>query len=180
MAIDSNFIKFGTPALILLTLILSIVSTTGAWWTLNYNEASYSLGLFSYTACLDGTCVSGSINQNDLNGCSSGRAACGQFQGTRGMMVVANILGFVAIATSAFLFWKGKDAPKFVSFALISSTFLVTFFVFVAMCLGASFSTSTINVKYGYGSGFIVSVVTWIVGAVATVGTVLFYKTTVA
>ncbi|KAJ3216893.1 hypothetical protein HDU67_008800 [Dinochytrium kinnereticum] len=96
---------------------------------------------------------------------------------------LADILGFLALGAIGYLFLKAKDAPKFVSIGAMGITFLATLLSFIAMCLGASFANLSFwtdyyvpDIKWTLASGFIINIIAWIMGAVATVGTVLLYK----
>ncbi|KAJ3104437.1 hypothetical protein HDU97_009222 [Phlyctochytrium planicorne] len=184
MAVDNKFLAYGTPAILLLSLILAIVSTAKYWYVADRdNGFVVFFGPYESTVCKDAFCQS-----LDFQACSEpddsfgGKTACSQLSALKGLTVVADMTLFLALAAVAFVHLKGRDAPKMVSWGAVGITFVATIFLFTAMCIGASFKDSkylsAIKFTLKLSLGFFLNILAWICSGAAAVGAFLIMQAT--
>ncbi|KAJ3283875.1 hypothetical protein HDU76_008384 [Blyttiomyces sp. JEL0837] len=151
----------------LLVTIASIAATSGKWFHNSLDVDGYTvtsdIGFFTVTTCSAITgCQSASY---DCKG-DAGDKTCGRINTGRGLMVTADILGFVGIAALGLLFVNRQQAV-IIRYAAMGIVGVIAFFQFITMCVGASLKTD-LGTRTSLGVGFGLSIVTWLLAAATT------------
>ncbi|KAJ3104438.1 hypothetical protein HDU97_009223 [Phlyctochytrium planicorne] len=183
MAFDNKFVLYGTPIILILSLIFAIVATSQYWFVTDYEAVTYYFGPFLYKGCSGSFCQTIDIDAGFLR-CNSQyeevKSACAQFNALRGLTVVSDIVLFIAFAALAAVVVKGKDLPKVVAFVPMGVAFVATVLLFAAMCIGASFKDAKIfalqGVSWKLGLGFFMDILGWITSGVAIGGAFLIFQ----
>ncbi|KAI8830699.1 hypothetical protein BC829DRAFT_410343 [Chytridium lagenaria] len=144
-------IKFASPLIVLISFMLTLISTFTPWWTSRSLEETRYLGLFNAARCMDGSCRS--------------------------------IVGTLAVLIAGLFVWRGSKIPRLASFGLLGSTFILSFLPFLAMCFAVMVRTGPFYVEYyrpevtwEFTHGFVMVIVGWVMAALSTAGTLVFYR----
>ncbi|KAJ3225049.1 hypothetical protein HDU81_008170 [Chytriomyces hyalinus] len=170
---NTNFLFGASAAVTLVAVVMAIAATANvSWYYLSINNvtstlgfavnADYQLGLWGMSACLAGT---NACNYKSGNVCQQGEvpvSGCNTLTGLQATVVMTDIVGLIALAAFAFLFYSGKKLSKLAVlgsvavFVILALTSVGLIFAFKSSDVIKVASISAVNGNVGAGAASLI------------------------